>query len=85
MDKNLGGLIISEIVSGMVHLRSLDICHGDLKPENVLVNISAARLTFRICDFGASRVVRPGHLVGTQSGVTRGFFAPEVVLSDSHW
>lgn len=69
----------------MTYLRSLNISHGDLKPENVLVDISSSRLTIQICDFGASMVIEPGRLISARGRVTRGFFAPEVVLCDSHW
>lgn len=86
LDKNVGSFLIGELACGLGFLMSQNMSHGDLKPENVLVDVNPTQLVVKLCDFGASQFVSPGQLVGRRtSGVTRGFFAPEVLLCESHW
>ncbi|KAG8893895.1 hypothetical protein FRC01_013282, partial [Tulasnella sp. 417] len=72
---------------GLAHLHSLStpIVHGDIKPQNIIVqdNYEAA-----LCDFGISKiVVAVGQRSGlTTSGNTLGstrFQAPEIVMGES--
>lgn len=63
------------IASGLKHLNEHGITHCDLKPTNVLVDISSKSL--KITDFGASRM-RVGRALTAQSKGTPGYMAPEL-------
>ncbi|KIO15690.1 hypothetical protein M407DRAFT_86686, partial [Tulasnella calospora MUT 4182] len=78
--------ILIGVARGLGHLHSLKppICHGDIKPQNVVVGDKKEAL---LCDFGISRVMT--HLVGTgmttTGGVTgtHGYLAKELSEEDS--
>ncbi|KAG8946262.1 hypothetical protein FRC00_009706, partial [Tulasnella sp. 408] len=63
--------LLSDAARGLLHLHNLDpqIIHGDIKPENVVVqdNLVAA-----ICDFGIYKIDVNDHTGFTTSGVTGG-------------
>lgn len=47
--------IIFSILDGIRYLHSLNIIHGDIKPENILVIKKRNEVKIKICDFGLSR------------------------------
>lgn len=59
--------IISDIVSGIKYLHSLDIYHGDIKPANILVKENKGVITATVADFTLS------DNVGTKTGVKNTF------------
>ena len=58
-----GVLCLVDIASGMAHLHSLGILHGDLKGANVMLKTSAASdhdqrgFRCKLADFGLSRIL----------------------------
>mmetsp|Transcript_42882 Transcript_42882/g.102627 ORF Transcript_42882/g.102627 Transcript_42882/m.102627 type:complete len:663 (-) Transcript_42882:307-2295(-) len=62
-----------------LHTRSPQIVHGDLKGENVMVEVSGDKVHPKLLDFGLSRLLtrKPRPLGGTLRWV-----APEVLLKD---
>ncbi|KAG8959051.1 hypothetical protein FRC03_008520 [Tulasnella sp. 419] len=46
--------VIRDVVSAIAHIHSKSIVHGDIKPENVLIDGSGRG---RVCDFGQSHFV----------------------------
>ncbi|KAG8958011.1 general transcription repressor [Tulasnella sp. 408] len=73
--------LLGDSLNGLVYLHSLDppICHGDIKPENVLIN---DRIEAVLCDFGLARLAdgQPSGLTTTKTikGSTR-YMSPELV------
>ena len=73
----------NQILSGLVHIHERGVVHGDIKPENILMNVSASEaasnvwdVKLKICDFGSSTVnPRPGANIGTT-----GYVAPELII-----
>ncbi|KAG8926307.1 hypothetical protein FRC01_009030 [Tulasnella sp. 417] len=63
-DARLG--FVRDITSGMAYLHSCDppICHGDLKPANVLINDEPGAV---LCDFGLATFIEAS---GASSGLT---------------
>lgn len=47
---------IAEIVLGLEHMHSKNICHRDLKPDNILYD---SRFHVKICDFGEAKTFKP--------------------------
>ncbi|KAG8917266.1 hypothetical protein FRC02_003208, partial [Tulasnella sp. 418] len=77
--------ILCDLSDGLGYLHSLDIVHGDVKPDNVLVD-SEGRACW--CDFGISHFVEgaTGYTGLTLSTTFRGgtapYMSPEQVESD---
>jgi hypothetical protein len=54
---------LDQIANGLAELHRHNICHRDLKPDNVLVNMEAG--VIKICDLGSAKV-----LSGPKAGIT---------------
>ncbi|KAH3765954.1 Protein kinase domain [Pelomyxa schiedti] len=71
--------IASEIIEAIRALHSdYHIIHGDIKPENVLLNNS---FDVRLCDFGFAKMLEPGSNCAkkyTPEG-TRNYMPPEIL------
>lgn len=50
-DKNMYRRILTNIASGLVELHDLGLIHGDLKPNNILLNIEPWELVLGDCGF----------------------------------
>ena len=51
MDEKEAILILKQIINGLKDLNKLNICHRDLKPDNIFINDGV----YKIADFGFSR------------------------------
>ena len=73
-----GKLVFSEICAGVAYLHSKDICHRDLKPDNVLLTADG---TAKISDFGLARHAssQSENNFRTYCG-TPHYFAPEMFM-----
>ncbi|KAI8851332.1 kinase-like domain-containing protein [Chytridium lagenaria] len=72
-----------ELVKGISFLHDRGILHGDIKLENVFVNVDKSnnRITsVQLGDFGASRVIGKGLLVGCRG--THGYMPPEMFMNE---
>lgn len=55
---------IAEIVLGLEYLHSKNICHRDLKPDNILYSNN---FHVKICDFGEAKMFKPLNRVQIQT------------------
>ena len=49
-----------QILKALSYLHSLDICHRNIHPKNILIDPS--NYTLKICDFGSAKKLIPGIL-----------------------
>jgi serine/threonine protein kinase len=72
-----------QILAGLAHIHERNVVHGDIKPENILMNVTALDaaanvwdVKLKICDFGSSTTnPRAGASIGTT-----GYMAPELII-----
>ncbi|KAF8172259.1 kinase-like domain-containing protein, partial [Mycena galopus ATCC 62051] len=67
---------VLDVASGLDFLHANDIVHGDLKPQNVLVDKQG---TARICDFGISKILNRSGFTTFTVG-TAPYMAPELLF-----
>ncbi|KAK4495917.1 hypothetical protein PRZ48_013185 [Zasmidium cellare] len=65
-----------QMFQALYHLKSAEVLHADLKPDNVLVN--EKRNLIKVCDFGTATLEQDAEL--TPYLVSRFYRAPEVIL-----
>ncbi|MET8362921.1 protein kinase [Micromonospora sp. NPDC005194] len=69
--------ILTQVASGLAFLHDNNVIHGDLKPENVLLD---ANLNAKLSDFGLARSVGPSQQSSPVAlGGTLPYMAPETV------
>lgn len=68
-------------------MKSKSLSHGDIKPENILIDIYKESLEVRICDFGTCQFIEPNELsLSSEYSGTLGFHSPEVwITPESYW
>lgn len=69
-----------QIIAALAFCHSKHIVHRDIKPENILID-SYGRP--KLSDFGISKSVEPGTLIGIRSG-SQVYMAPEVNRDQEH-
>ncbi|XP_069503493.1 serine/threonine-protein kinase/endoribonuclease IRE2 [Ambystoma mexicanum] len=79
--------LLSQTMSGLAHLHSLNIVHRDLKPCNILISLPNAQGKIRavISDFGLCKKLLAGrNSFSLRSGIpgTEGWIAPEVLVEE---
>jgi len=83
-DCELLRLYMRDMVSGLAYLHSQRICHGDIKPENILIGEDGV---LKLGDFGLSHFISQGQssLMFNEKDGTPAFQAPECLMeSEDH-
>uniref|UniRef100_A0A8C7WPX7 G protein-coupled receptor kinase n=1 Tax=Oryzias sinensis TaxID=183150 RepID=A0A8C7WPX7_9TELE len=68
----------AQIISGILHLHSMDIVYRDMKPENVLLD---GKGQCRVSDLGLAVELPNGKMICQRAGTT-GYMAPEVLKQE---
>ncbi|CAI4225292.1 unnamed protein product [Auanema sp. JU1783] len=71
-----------QLFRGLFHLQRANICHRDIKPQNLLVNPESGLL--KIGDFGAS-TTDPNKVAQPSYHVTRYYRPPELLLGSTRY
>lgn len=75
-------LFTYQLCRGLNYIHELDICHRDLKPQNILID--RQKLLLKICDFGAAKVLE-ANKQNTAYICTRYYRAPELIFGCSNY
>lgn len=68
-------IIFRDILAGIKHIHKLKIYHRDLKPQNIIINMTT--LKPKIIDFGLSLLIQPHtELKSFKRCGTMGYMAP---------
>lgn len=67
--------IFKQIIEGLDYCHSKSILHRDIKLDNILLDSEGE---VKICDFGVSKIVKPGEIMNEQCG-TPAYIAPEIL------
>ena len=68
--------IFKQIVQGAMAIHDAGILHRDFKLDNILLDSHCSNI--KICDFGVSKILRPGETIIDQCG-TPAYLAPEII------
>ncbi|KAL6452354.1 GSK1 Glycogen synthase kinase 1 [Candida maltosa Xu316] len=71
-----------QMFRALAYIHSMDICHRDIKPQNLLVNPSTGQL--KLADFGSAKMLKP-----TEANVSyicsRYYRAPELIFGATNY
>lgn len=70
-----------QILDGVEYIHSKNICHGDIKPQNILTDGKIAKIT----DFGTSKLIEDLFIKTIDGGGTWAYMAPEVAGSNQRY
>lgn len=73
--------VYSEILAGVKFLHDKNICHGDIKPQNIMVNDNYVKIT----DFGTSKFIENVFVKTVDAGGTWAYMAPEIAGSSKRY
>ncbi len=69
--------LVNDILLGLEHAHAANIIHCDIKPENILLKITAQGWQAKISDFGISRLSQEVPTDGASNTGSPGYMAPE--------
>lgn len=82
LDVDEASALFSQLISGLSHCHEHNICHRDIKLENLL--LSSDLQTLKIADFGLSSVVWKSKYFDSPCGSIH-YSSPEILTSGNHY
>ncbi|KAF8604863.1 kinase-like protein [Ceratobasidium sp. AG-I] len=73
---------LCDVLQGLAHIHQLNLAHGDLKPENIVLTAQSKRLTAKICDFGSARDVSLEGRISIEYTSTALYRSPELATEE---
>ncbi|QRV94624.1 kinase domain protein [Ceratobasidium sp. AG-Ba] len=70
--------LLLDILKGLKHVHGLNLAHGDLKPENIVLTSQSQRIVAKICDFGSARDFSSSNRVSMEYTCTALYRSPEL-------
>ncbi|WP_271715370.1 serine/threonine-protein kinase [Anaeromicropila herbilytica] len=70
-----------QILDGVEYIHSKNICHGDIKPQNILTDGKIVKIT----DFGTSKLIEDLFIKTIDGGGTWAYMSPEVAGSNKRY
>jgi calcium-dependent protein kinase len=71
--------IMRQLTSSLIYMHSFNICHGDIKAENLMLKYPGDFSSLKLIDFGFSKRLRYGEVVTAAHG-TYLYLSPEFVM-----
>lgn len=75
-------LYMYQLSRALAHLHGMNICHRDIKPQNLLVD--PHNNVLKLCDFGSAKCLAPGEL-NVAYICSRYYRAPELIFGSSDY
>jgi serine/threonine protein kinase len=75
-------LYVYQMLRSLAHIHSQGICHRDIKPQNLLVDVQTHAL--KLCDFGSAKILRPEE-TNISYICSRYYRAPELIFGASNY
>lgn len=75
-------LYMYQLLRSLAYIHSSGICHRDIKPQNLLLNISTGVL--KLCDFGSAKILVPGE-PNVSYICSRYYRAPELIFGATNY
>ncbi|EIM21598.1 Pkinase-domain-containing protein [Wallemia mellicola] len=75
-------LYMYQLLRSLAYIHSSGICHRDIKPQNLLLNMSTAEL--KLCDFGSAKILVPGE-PNVSYICSRYYRAPELIFGATNY
>jgi len=73
--------IFERVLDGLEYIHSRKIAHGDIKPDNILINETDVKIT----DFGTSKLIEDCFVKTIDGAGTYAYIAPEVINSQKRY
>lgn len=75
----LGKIYSYQMLRALAYIHNLSICHRDIKPQNILINLQDHKLV--LCDFGSAKILKSGE-TSVSYICSRYYRAPELILGE---
>lgn len=73
--------IFFQVLDGIEYIHAKHICHGDIKPQNILYDSKLVKIT----DFGTSKLIEDLFIKTIDGGGTWAYLAPEIAGSNKRY